>query len=460
MISESVVKYFNSDSITEVLSVIVAAENSSVYADICRGISKYWKVPLIDVRPGKPGPLLDSLIDKEPRLCYTPCMTSSKLTSGVSNDANEVHYMTNSIKGSPNGRDVFQKDHCIEEVNGSPIESMGKTDLLDALTAGYDLCQRMVRKSATGASCHVEDKQFHTSTVGKTPPTSVPTNFSEQMGCGSLVTEMSCSSQPIPSDRSIFLETATCGSANESITRKEDASSFNFLPKKESISVINESRLKCHINGDMYHISQMNSRLPALFQPHAYINQYIQGDIAASAAANLAVLASEESNVSEARVSSNPRKAMAASTALQMKAISGATSNFFWPGLDKKLMEIPRERCGWCIACKASSTWKRGCLLNLAATNAQKRFARNFCCLRRVKHFESHLPIVAAHIAHMEESLRGLISGPLSHMQYNKQWHKLAREASSCKALKFLLLEVSFFFWINLSIVYFHCKYP
>lgn len=446
-ISESIIRYYNSDSITEVLSVILAAENSSVYTDIYRGISKYWTVPLIDVQPGKPGPLRDSFVDKDPRLCYAPCITSSKITSGVLNDANEVHYMTNSIKGSLNVRDVFQKDHCIEEVNGSTIESMGKANLPDALPAGYDLCRSRVRESATGALCHVGDKQFATETttfaVGKTPSTSVPANFSEQMGCGSAVTEFSCSSQTVPSDRSILLETATCGSVNENITRKEDASSFVFLPNKESVSVTNESRFECHINDDKYRIrSQMNSQVPALFQPQAYINQYIQGDVAACAAANLAVLASEESNVSEARVSSNPRKAVAANTALQMKAFSGAISNFLWPGVDKKLMEIPRERCGWCIACKAASTWKRGCLLNLVATNALKRFARNFCGLRRVKHVESHLPIVAAQIAHMEESLRGLISGPLLDVQYNKQWHKLAREASSCRVLKFLLLEL------------------
>jgi len=461
--SESLIRYYNSEVVTKVLSVILAAENSSAYADICRGISKYWDVPLIDMQPGRPGPVWDPFVDKEPRLCYPPCLTSSKRTGSVFNDANGVHEFTNAPEVSPNDRVVFsQKDLCIkEEVNDSTIETVDKANLL---TEDHDLCKNWVPVAANRTLSSVKEKQLALKTANLTvqniPSMSVPTNFSEQLdsGSGSVVTETSYSSQTVSAERLILLETATCGSVNENVTSKEATSGSNFLTK-ESVSLANESRLVCHINDEKCRIiSQRNSQLPTVFKPQAYINQYTQGDVAASAAANLAVLASEESKVSESHISSNPKRTVAANTALQMKAFSGATLNFVWPGFYKKQIEIPRERCGWCFACKAASTCKKGCLLNLAATNAIKRSARSFSGVRPVKHVDSHLPTVAAQIAQMEESLRGLIAGPLSDVQYNKQWHKLAREASSCKVLKYLLLEVSFFFFREFTyIAYSNC---
>lgn len=36
---------------------------------------------------------------------------------------------------------MFQMDHCIEEVNNSVMESIGKAIHPDALTVSYDLCR-------------------------------------------------------------------------------------------------------------------------------------------------------------------------------------------------------------------------------------------------------------------------------------------------------------------------------
>ncbi|CAN4119451.1 unnamed protein product [Withania somnifera] len=52
------------------------------------------------------------------------------------------------------------------------------------------------------------------------------------------------------------------------------------------------------------------------------------------------------------RVSDNRRKRMSASFLLQAKAFSSVAMRF-WPNMEKKLVEVPRERCSWCLSCKA-----------------------------------------------------------------------------------------------------------
>lgn len=447
--SESIIRYYNSDDVANVLSALSAAENSSAYADICRSTSKYWELSLINMQPGKPGPLWVPSVDREPCPSYHQITSSERI--GVVEDRNWVHNWTKASDGCPGDRVAFhQKDYCIKEGgNVSGLEMVDKPNLPDNFTEDDDLGINKIKEAANGTLFPAKDEQFMpeatTLTVDNALLPSVATDFSEQLGSRSVLTETSQSSQHISVERLSFPEIAICVSVNEEGTPRENEAGLISLIKRESVSVANESRFECHSNDKKYAIAiKKDSRSPFVFKPQSYVNQYIQGDLAASAAANLALLASDGSKVSEAHVSSNPRKAVAATTALQMRVFSAAVMNFFWPG-DKKLMEIPRERCGWCIACKTASTCKKGCLLNLAATNAIKRSGRNFSALRPVKQVGNHIPVIGAQIAHMEETLRGLTTGPLSDAQYNKQWHKLAREASSCKVLKYLLLEVSFF---------------
>ena len=180
----------------------------------------------------------------------------------------------------------------------------------------------------------------------------------------------------------------------------------------------------------------------SVFKSHAYINHYVHGEFAASAAANFSMLSSDEKRLSEVHAS-DPRKVMAANVALQIKAFSSAASRFFWPSTEKKLVEIPRERCSWCLHCKAPVTSKKACLLNQAALNAT-RAAMKFCSgLKFVKNAEGGLYGIAAYVLYMEECLRGLVVGPFQSASYQKQWRKKVEHASTCSEMKSLLLEVS-----------------
>ncbi|KAK4492240.1 hypothetical protein RD792_003041 [Penstemon davidsonii] len=178
------------------------------------------------------------------------------------------------------------------------------------------------------------------------------------------------------------------------------------------------------------------------FKINTYINQYVHGDFAASAAANLAVLSSEENQGHDSRSSGNRRKAMFASVSLQVKAFSSAALRFIWPHTEKKLVEVPRERCSWCFSCKAAVSSKRGCLLNLAASNATRGVAKVLAGARPMKNGDGRLPGISTYIMFMEESLSGLLVGPFLNETFRKRWRREAEQASTCNAIKILLLEL------------------
>ncbi|KAL0709907.1 hypothetical protein Bca4012_016885 [Brassica carinata] len=176
------------------------------------------------------------------------------------------------------------------------------------------------------------------------------------------------------------------------------------------------------------------------FKPHAYINHYTNGELAASAATTLAVLLSEETHEPDQHKFSNAKKAASSNILLQVKAFSLVASSFFWPSPDKK--EITRERCGWCHSCKLTSASRRGCMLNAAVTGATKTAVKIFSGLFPLKNGEGVLSSIAAYILYLEESLRGLIVGPFLCESLRKQWRKKIEEASTCTAMKVLLLEL------------------
>lgn len=177
------------------------------------------------------------------------------------------------------------------------------------------------------------------------------------------------------------------------------------------------------------------------FKPHAYSNHYTNGELAVSAAATLAVLMSEETHEPDLHKISNAKKAASSNILLQVKAFSLVASRFFWPSPDKK--EITRERCGWCHSCKLTSASRRGCMLNAAVSGATKSAMKICSGLFPLKNGEGVLSSIAAYILYLEESLRGLIAGPFHSESLRKLWRKKVEEASTCKAMKSLLLEVS-----------------
>ncbi|KAL0460100.1 UNVERIFIED_CONTAM: DDT domain-containing protein PTM [Sesamum latifolium] len=115
-------------------------------------------------------------------------------------------------------------------------------------------------------------------------------------------------------------------------------------------------------------------------------------------AANLAILSSEENQVPEPRSSCNRRNAMSDNVSLQVKAFSSAAMRFFWPNTEK--------------------------------------FQGNL-----LSNGDGRLPGIITYIMFMEESLRGLLTGPFLNDTFRKRWRKQVEQATTCNVIKILLLE-------------------
>ncbi|XP_073066363.1 DDT domain-containing protein PTM-like [Primulina eburnea] len=226
---------------------------------------------------------------------------------------------------------------------------------------------------------------------------------------------------------------------------------FTLATKNNNGSVIGNSligmsrtfrELDNNVDGNMYGRHGGCLYAGSSFNPADYINYYLHGDFAASAAANLAILSSEENQVPESRHLNNRRKGLTDSVSLQLKAFSLAATRFFWPNTEKKLVEIPRERCSWCFSCKAPVSSKRGCLLNAAVSNSIKGSIKVFSGVRPMNNGDGRLPGIATYILFMEESLRGLLVGPFLNDAFRMRWRKQVERASTCNAIKIILLEL------------------
>ncbi|KZV47178.1 hypothetical protein F511_05229 [Dorcoceras hygrometricum] len=222
---------------------------------------------------------------------------------------------------------------------------------------------------------------------------------------------------------------------------------FTLTTKINNGSVIGNSRshqeLDNGVNRNMYGRQHGGCLyMGSSFNPIDYINYYLHGDFAASAAVNLAVLSSEENQVPESRHLHNRRKGLSDSVSLQMKAFSMAAMRFFWPNAEKKLVEVPRERCSWCFSCKAPVSSRRGCLLNAAVSNSMKGSSKVLSGVRPINIGDGRLPGIATYILFMEESLRGLLVGPFLSDAFRVRWRKQVERASTCNAIKIVLLEL------------------
>ncbi|GAB2234809.1 hypothetical protein Drorol1_Dr00004075 [Drosera rotundifolia] len=189
-----------------------------------------------------------------------------------------------------------------------------------------------------------------------------------------------------------------------------------------------------------HHLNRSSSYMGSSFKPHAYINHYIHGDIAVSAAASLAALSSEENQKSEAHLSGNPRKVVSTCVSLQAKAFCSAAVRFFWPNPEKKLLEFSRDRCSWCINCRA--TTKKVCLLNSAALNATKGAMKIISKLSLAKNVENSLYGICIYMLYMEEALHGLVVGPFLNGSHRQQWRKQVEQISSYSGIRSLLLKL------------------
>ncbi|KAL1817029.1 hypothetical protein DCAR_0521448 [Daucus carota subsp. sativus] len=164
-----------------------------------------------------------------------------------------------------------------------------------------------------------------------------------------------------------------------------------------------------------------------------YINHYTRGDYAASAASAFVQLKdlSAEYKSSELHFK----------ISLQEKAFSSATIWYFWPDPENKLVEGPREKCGWCLNCKADLS-KRGCLLNAAASNAIRATMKKNSAICLTKDRERSLYGIVTYMLNLEESLHSLTFGPFRSPIYRKMWRKQVEQALTSSQIKSLLLQL------------------
>ncbi|KAK8707552.1 hypothetical protein V6N13_058608 [Hibiscus sabdariffa] len=405
------VRYYNLNDIPKVLQVLSSSiEHKTLYFDMCKAIIHYWNVPENVISPLDIGGNIANT--KEDAKFSTgsplPVVKDSHKFSGSVDVENASSFSGSNVGVS-----------CPD----TSMLAMNQTDLPGSLSNGGTM----------GGKDH--------------PP--MNKKLSEQICMESAISATSVSQQTASDvthqslvDRSSVVDHTSCASGNSSNSYSGAANGIYF-----------QANMFCQSQGKVgeqigFGRDARNSTVDYLymgisFKPQAYVNHYNHGHFAATAAAKLAVLSSEESQVSEVNKSGSARKfTSTGNISLQVKAFSLAASRFFWPSVEKKLLDIPRERCGWCYSCKYPGSSKRGCMLNSAVSTATKSTNKILSGLPSLKNGEGSLPSIATYILYMEETLRGLVAGSFLNANYRKQWRRKVEEASTCRAIKVLLLDL------------------
>ncbi|KAK1301016.1 hypothetical protein QJS10_CPB13g01710 [Acorus calamus] len=419
-------RYYNRNDVVKVLGVLCSSrKTNALYADICRGILQYWDITDFSL-PDITESATSQLVKKE--------------SDAVLHSSEQTHNISRNVDGENDMNMIVESTADRKAVSAEEVGFLG-TGVNGAVSDGSEVgaASKPAILLKDGQRSCTEDVAISLHLVQ-----GISTKSHEHFGNGPAISggslgptsNISDSTTQRSSERSVVIDNAPCVSQNKFSINLED--SCSRIGSVRDLHERRQGNQSC--GGQSKHTKNVESLMGSSFKPNAYINLYIMGEVAASAAANLAVLASEDSRISEVHhVSANKKKLV---SELQIKAFSRDAMPFFWPSPEKKLMEVPRERCGWCISCKGLNTSKRGCLLNYAAFAALKGAAKVLGGLRSVKYVSSHLTEIALYILLMEESLRGLFCGPMLDARYREWWRKVVREASSCRVLSHLLLNL------------------
>lgn len=412
--TEPYLRYYNQDDIPKVLQALYSSvQYTALYSGICTSILQYWKIPENVLS-------LPKRVETGIHVANGP-VDAVSCTVSFHLPGMENHEVLDMVKGENHATSL--NGISVENVAVSSHETMDTVPQTDLPVL-----------------------QSNSNTAVKQVLPLIETKLPEQIKMEPNMSTSSASQLADPSDLTHHcladrstVDFAMCTSGNNMIYNSKHANGVS-LPAN-TFSQINE--VSHGVSGMRDRDSDLEyAYMGSSFKSHAYINHYSHGDFAASAAANLAILSVEENRVSQAHASDNRKKVMSADNLLQVKAFSLADIRFLWPSFEKKLVEVPRERCGWCHSCKAPVSSRRGCLLNSAALNATRGAMKIRAGLRLVKSGEGSLPSIATYILFMEESLRGLMVGHFLSASYRRYWRRQVEQASTCSALRSLLLEL------------------
>ncbi|KAK4255189.1 hypothetical protein QN277_008216 [Acacia crassicarpa] len=385
--SELCLRYYNQNDISKVLQVLCASvDHRPLYSQICMAVLHYWSIP-------------ESILP-----------VSVRSGTDANNSSTEEDAKFSSLSATPLG--------AKENISFDLVKAEHPVDSGIVIHGNYMVPSDSLVSTTRGAYAFESSNDTRTRECF-----AMNTTFPKETRMASVI-----SGGPGGHQRSPFDVTNSHGRANDR--------QLPFIPSLQ----LKEGNQAC--SGKVEHNSTKDfTYMGFSFKPQSYVNHYMHGDFAASAAGKLAILSSEDSR-SEGHVSDNLRKFTAESASLQAKAFSMTVSRFFWPSSEKKLVEVPRERCGWCLSCKASASSKRGCMLNHAALSATKSAIKVLSGLSTIRSGEGSLQSIATYIIYLEESLHGLIVGPFLNANYRKQWRKRVEQAKTFKAIKPLLLEL------------------
>ncbi|KAL6650444.1 hypothetical protein ACP70R_009369 [Stipagrostis hirtigluma subsp. patula] len=424
--AESYARYYNHCYVIKVLNILAL---SDAYTDICRRITEYWK-DLPDVFRSE-----RSKIGEEVAARHTPQFSMSMIITPIKANDGNVSLTLKDARGSRTialPQTNAQHDCVTNQFTVSSREHVEEQKCTTSLDVVTEKDNEVYRQSL----CSQKNK--HNAPINRACGPSMASSVSHN---GPIVTGASNMTQSQPA-QSLFrpdLSTSvskTKGMFREDITRTISTKE-TFYPSYQS-----RHRLQLVAERSRNTSGGKPAKLSTV-KRQAYLNLYIHGGIAASVAANLAVITSHEGKVSASQMAMNQRKKMATESARQLKACSLAATQFVWPSTEKKLMEVPRDRCGWCLACRSSAVGnKKACFLNTVAANAAKGSARVLSDMRLTRISVSHFPSIVAYLANMAVSLRGLLVGSLQDMQQKERWHKQLQEASNCRTIVPLLLEL------------------
>ncbi|XP_022140394.1 DDT domain-containing protein PTM-like [Momordica charantia] len=404
--SEPCLKYYNQNDILQVLHVLCSSSQYiALYYGICKAIMQYWDIPEnllmlpeasgMDVLPVELRKSLPASEEEDHKELDVVEDRKDVATCKSEEDNKVVPYLDTLHVGT-------SRDPPARQTNSGtmPFEYMGK----NVRSNGFNV-------DSFTSNCSISKLENST-----------------DLACPDVI--------DISSTTDL---SNTSGNKNFSHTVNASASiSLNLSRQSQNGGLLGNGKVKGDIKSAV-----ASTYMGSHYKPQAYVNHYVHGEFAASAAHKLDVLSSEETRVLGTHASDNKRSSSASAYALlQAKAFSLTASRFFWPTFDKKLMEVPRERCGWCLSCRATVLSKKGCLLNHAALTATRGAMKILSGLRLGKNGEGNLSCIAVYILYMEESLQGLLGGPFLSESYRKQWRQQLELASSCSLIKFLLLEL------------------
>ncbi|XP_047179589.1 DDT domain-containing protein PTM-like [Vigna umbellata] len=404
--AESCLRYYNQNDIPKVLQVLYASlQYRPIYHDICMAVLQYWSVP-------------ESLL-------------FNSVSSGANVNSANIKEET---KPSPFLLPPVGEGNLMKEEY--PLTS-ASTAYCDNLVPSLDASSVSSPSSALQCNGNGSSSEYPVVTT-KLPESSRIESILSADSASVSVSHHSNIKHGNFDGRPTEVDPGKCSSVHGQFSYYGHANHTGFpinisFQTKESTQASFEKCERNVTNGFAY--------MGFSYKPFSYMNYYIHGEFAASAAAKFALLSSEESR-SEGHVSDNQRKLASGNTYLQAKAFSLTASRFFWPSSEKKPVEVPRERCGWCISCKAPASSKRGCMLNHAALSATKSATKVLAGFSPIKSAEGVLPSIATYIMYMEECLRGLVVGPFLSSIYRRQWRTRVEQASTFSAIKPLLLEL------------------